>query len=74
MEYEWTDWLNKDAPDNALTTGDWETINSFGERKVCSMPSAVLAYPIDRTGTQSTRRAQQGETLQDQWEVSDAKQ
>ena len=41
--------LNNDASDNALTTGDWETINSFGEHKVCSMPSAVQAYPIDRT-------------------------
>ena len=47
--YEWTDWLNHDAPDNSLTTGDWETINSFGERKVCSSPTAVQAYPLDRT-------------------------
>jgi len=47
--YEWTDWLNNDSPTNSFSTGDWETINSFGERTVCGAPTAVQAYPVDRS-------------------------
>ena len=40
--------MNNDHPENGLSTGDWETINSFGERSVCGNPTGVQAYPIDR--------------------------
>ena len=48
LGFEWTDWMNNDHPENGLSTGDWETINSFGERSVCGNPTGVQAYPIDR--------------------------
>ena len=40
--------MNNDHPENGLSTGDWETINSFGERSVCGNPTGVQAYPIDK--------------------------
>lgn len=48
LGFEWTDWMNNDHPENGLSTGDWETINSFGERSVCGNPTGVQAYPIDK--------------------------
>ena len=42
--YAWTKWNSADSP--ATGAGDWETINYFGERDVCSSPVAVKAQPV----------------------------
>ena len=47
--YEWTDWIDQDDP--ASGNGDWETRESFGERRVCTSPIGVQAYPLDGAGS-----------------------
>ena len=50
--YEWTDWIDQDDP--STMNGDWETREAFGERRVCTSPIGVQAYPLDDGSTAIT--------------------
>ena len=50
--YEWTNWINQDSP--ATSTGDWETLSSYAERRACSNPIGVQAYPVTDGSTEVT--------------------
>merc|ERR1719198_1383982 len=50
--YEWTPWMNEDSP--VTGTGDWETIQSQSELKVCSNPTAIQAFPATAGATANT--------------------
>ena len=49
--YEWSDWLNKDSPDE---DGDWETVSRYSASEACANPIAVQANPTDSGSTDYT--------------------